>query len=89
MIDPSDIPLMAAEDVLNLMRDATEDDVARVVPRLIDEGAMLIGIPHVDLLELFNRMIDELTGERAAAEEGDDAACVALAARLKDASGEG
>jgi hypothetical protein len=79
---------MAPEDLIHLLRDATEDDVDRVLPRLLEDGAIVIA-SHADLLKFFNRMLDELIGERASGEEADDINIAYLTARIRDASGEG
>lgn len=62
---------MTNEELYKLLRSATEEDVERVLPRLLEDGASIQG-PYVDLLEFYNRMLDELLGERAAWEEIDD-----------------
>lgn len=62
---------MTADELYRLLRSATEDDVLRVVPRLLEDSAKIEG-SEVNLLEFFNRMLDELLGERAAWEEIDD-----------------
>lgn len=59
-------------DFVALLRTATEEDVERVLAGIHGDGIFRLEAPPVDLLEFFNRMIDELTGERASAEEIDD-----------------
>ena len=55
-----------------LTRTATEDDVrAAVASMQADEGVIFSNAP-VELLELYNRIIDIVTGERALAELTDD-----------------
>lgn len=62
---------MTNEELYRLLRSATEEDVERVLPRLLESGTSIQG-PHLDLLDFYNRMLDELLGERAAWEEIDD-----------------
>jgi hypothetical protein len=55
-----------------LVRTAAEDDVAAAIASLqADEGLTFTNAP-VELLELYNRIIDIVTGERAIADLTDD-----------------
>lgn len=51
---------MTAEQLLEALRAATEDDVEAA----LDEASVSVPLTHpVDLLEFFNRMLDVLAGE--------------------------
>jgi len=55
-----------------LVRTATEEDVAAAASSLEADEGISFGNAPVELLELYNRIIDIVTGERALAELTDD-----------------
>lgn len=73
---------MTAQELYKLLRATTEDDVLRVMPRLLEEGAEIEG-STVDLLEFFHHMLDELLGDRAAWKDVDDQNVVDTAERRR------
>lgn len=76
----TDTPEMTTDEFLSLLRAATEDDVEDA---LEDAHIELPITTSVEALELFNRMLDVLTGESDAA-EAMDAARLASARRGSD-----